>query len=170
MESVMEKTCVAHEDKGDQPFQDCLGRKGDVSSMNLFFDTSAFIKRYIDESGSDQIEALSRSADDVVISILLPIEVVSTLSRLKREKRLTQKQYGELKEAFFTDIRDITVIPLTPIVAKTAIDGIEHSALKALDAVHIGCALEYRPDFFVSSDNQQLSAAVRLGLKVKRIT
>jgi uncharacterized protein len=137
--------------------------------MNLFFDTSAFIKRYIDESGSDEIENLCTSADDVGISILLPIEIISTFSRLKREKKLTEKQYEILKEGFFIDIRDITVVSLSPETVKMAIEGIEHSPLKALDAVHIGCALEYQPDFFVSSDTQQLSAAARAGLKVKKI-
>jgi predicted nucleic acid-binding protein len=137
--------------------------------MNLFFDTSAFIKRYIDESGSDEIEKLCSLADDVGISILLPVETISTFSRLKREKKLTERQYVLLKEEFFIDLRDITVISLSPETVKAAIDNIERSPLKALDAVHIGCALEYQPDFFVSCDTQQLSAAVRAGLKVKKI-
>jgi uncharacterized protein len=137
--------------------------------MNLFFDTSAFIKRYIDESGSGEIERLCEEADDVGVSILLPIEVISTFSRLKREKRLTDRQYGLLKEELFADLRDITVVSISPETVKTAIDGIERSPLKTLDAVHIGCALEYKPDFFVSNDVQQLSAATGAGLRVKKI-
>jgi uncharacterized protein len=137
--------------------------------MNYFFDTSAFIKRYIDESGSGEIQELCDSADDIGISMLLPIETVSTFARLKRERRLSSKQYSVLKEELFADIRDITIIPLSPQIVKSAINGLEHSPLKALDAIHIGCALEYQPDFFVSSDAQQLSAAVRSGLRVKKI-
>jgi predicted nucleic acid-binding protein len=137
--------------------------------MNLFFDTSAFVKRYIDESGSDEIEELCTGADDVGVSILLPIEIVSAFSRLKREKRITEKEYTNLKEELFTDLRDITVISLSPAIVKTAIDSIERSPLKTFDATHIGCALEYQPDFFVSSDIQQLHAAGRAGLKTKKI-
>ena len=136
--------------------------------MNLFFDTSAFIKRYVEESGSEEVEKLCNSADDIGVSILLPVEAISTLSRLKREKRLSLDQYNGIKKEFFLDIRDVTMIPLTPSVVKTSIDCLERSALKALDSLHIGCALEYRPDFFISSDNRQLFAAAKAGLKIMK--
>ena len=61
------------------------------------------------------------------------------------------------------------IIPIDPDVVKKSIAAIEKSSLKALDAVHIGCALEYSPDYFVSSNKQQLIAAQKLGLKVKKI-
>jgi uncharacterized protein len=137
--------------------------------MMLFFDTSAFIKRYIDESGSVEIQNLCDQADDIGISMLLPVEAVSTFTRLKREKRISLKQYGQLKEALLADIRDITIIPLSPQILKSAINGLENSPLKAIDAIHIGCALEYQPDFFVSCDAQQLSAAARSGLRIKQM-
>jgi hypothetical protein len=88
---------------------------------------------------------------------------------LKREKKISTKQYTQIKSAFFEDIRDIYVIPIDPDVVKKSITAIERSSLKALDATHIGCALEYDPDYFVSSDKQQLIAAQKLGLKVKKI-
>jgi uncharacterized protein len=165
----MEKARHSNGVEGHQLEQGNSGRKGKKPLMKLFFDTSAFIKRYIDEKGSDEIEKLCSSADNVGISIAMPIEVISTFSRLKREKRLNEKQYGLLKCELFSDIRDITVIALTPAIVNAAIIGIEQSPLKALDAVHIGCALEYEPDYFVSGDAQQLSAAAKMGLKVKRV-
>lgn len=137
--------------------------------MNLFFDTSAFIKRYIEESGSEEIENLCATADDVGISILLPIEAVATFARLKREKYLSARQYTKIKEEFFFDILDITVISPNPAIVKNAVSAIERSPLKALDAVHIGCALEYQPDYFISSDKAQLVAAQKSGLKIKTI-
>lgn len=137
--------------------------------MKLFFDTSAFLKRYIFESGSDHVENLCYSADSIGISILLPIEAIATFSRLKREKLLSSKQYLQIKSAFLADIRDILVLPIDPIVIKKSVNAIEKSPLKALDATHIGSALEYAPDYFVSSDKQQLIAAEKLGLKVKKI-
>jgi uncharacterized protein len=137
--------------------------------MKLFFDTSAFIKRYIDEPGSDEVERLCSQADDIGISILLPVEVVSTISRLKREKHISAQQYAKIKAAFFLDIRDITVIALTPEIVKNAIQEIERTPLKTLDALHIGCALEYDPDYFISSDGRQLFAAGRSGLEIKKI-
>jgi uncharacterized protein len=165
----MEATCSTYEVEGHQSEQGSAGGKGEKPFMNLFFDTSAFIKRYLDEIGSAEIEKLCNSADEAAVSILLPIEVVSTFSRLKREKRLTEKQYAILKNELFSDIRDVTVISLTPAIVSAAIDGIEHSPLKTLDAVHLACALEYGPDYFVSADTQQITAAVKMGLRVKRV-
>jgi predicted nucleic acid-binding protein len=137
--------------------------------MMLFFDTSAFIKRYIDEGGSSEIQNLCEQADDIGISMFLPVEAISTFARLKREKRISLKQYRLLKEALLADIRDINIIPLSPPILASAISCLENSPLKALDAIHIGCALEYQPDFFVSGDAQQLSAAARSGLRVRKM-
>jgi uncharacterized protein len=165
----MEKARAENEIEGNQPQQGGSGRKGEKQVMNLFFDASAFVKRYIDESGSDEIEHLCAGADDVGVSILLPIEIVSTFSRLKREKKISEKEYTRLKEELFTDLRDVTIISFSPETVTMAIDSIERSPLKTLDAAHIGCALEYQPDFFVSSDIQQLHAAGRAGLRVKKV-
>lgn len=137
--------------------------------MNLFFDTSAFLKRYLFESGSDDVEQLCYAADDIGISIIMPIETFSTLNRLKRKKKISAKQYKLIKSEFLADIRDITVISVDVQVVKRAINTIEKSPLKALDATHIGCALVFKPDYFVSSDRQQLIAAQASGLKVKKI-
>jgi predicted nucleic acid-binding protein len=137
--------------------------------MTHFFDTSAFIKRYINESGSAEIQKLFEEADHVGISILLPVEAVSTFARLKREQRISEKQYRLLKDELFEDIRDITIISLSPQILRSAIEALENNSIKALDAIHIGCALEYQPDFFVSCDAQQLSAAARSGLRIKQV-
>lgn len=138
--------------------------------MTLFFDTSAFVKRYIDETGSAEVENLCGNADDIGISIILPIEALSTFSRLRREKRLTEKQYALLKHELFSDLRDVTVVTLSPAIVTAAIDALENSILKSLDAIHIACALEYKPDFFVSSDAQQIVAATKAGLSVKKVS
>lgn len=138
--------------------------------MTLFFDTSAFLKRYIDEMGSSEVSELCLTATDVGISILLPIEALSTFSRLKREKRLNEKQYIVLKRELFADLRDITVVSICPKVVTAAIGALEHSVLKSLDAIHIACALEFKPDFFVSGDVQQIAAAKQAGLGVKEVS
>lgn len=137
--------------------------------MKLFFDTSTFIKRYVEESGSDAVESLCSAADDVAVSILLPIEVLATFARLKREKKLTSADYKRIKDELFNDLRDIIIISLTPAIVNNSVNAIEVSSLKALDAIHIGCALEYKPDLFISSDRQQMSAAHKMGLKVKMV-
>ncbi|MFH0920714.1 MAG: type II toxin-antitoxin system VapC family toxin [Fibrobacterota bacterium] len=137
--------------------------------MKLFFDTSAFLKRYIDEPGSPEVEALCNQAEDVAVSILLPVEAVSAISRLFREKKITAPERRRIKESLFADLKDITISPLSPASIAFSIRTIESSAIKTLDAVHVGCAMEYKPDSFVSCDKQQAEAARKAGLHVKLI-
>ncbi|MBL8025698.1 MAG: type II toxin-antitoxin system VapC family toxin [Fibrobacteres bacterium] len=137
--------------------------------MKLFFDTSAFIKRYIEEAGSSEIESLCGKADDVAVSMLLPVEAVSAITRLHEEKKITVQQMKAIKSALFSDIKDITLVQLSTSAITFSIRTIESSHIKTLDAVHIGCAMEYVPDYFVTSDKQQAVSARKAGLQVKYI-
>ena len=137
--------------------------------MRLFFDTSAFLKRYIEEPGSIEVEELCKQAEDVAVSMLFPIEAVSALSRLFSTKVITLSDKRRIKKNLFDDLRDITIIPLSLSTVAFSIRTIESSAIKTLDAAHVGCAMEFKPDFFVSSDKQQTAAAHAAGLRVKLI-
>jgi predicted nucleic acid-binding protein len=41
---------------------------------------------------------------------------------------------------------------------------LEHNPLRAMDAIHLGCAVAYQPDVFVSADRHQIGAAAQIGL------
>lgn len=56
--------------------------------MKVFLDTSAFAKRYVLEEGSDNVVALCRQADNLIVSVICLPELMSTFSRLVREKKL----------------------------------------------------------------------------------
>lgn len=137
--------------------------------MKLFFDTSAFIKRYIDEPGSGEVESLCILADDIGVSIVLPIEAISAFSRLKKERKISAEQYRRMKGSLFEDLRDITILPIQPVTVGLSVKAIENAHLKALDAIHIGCSIEFKPDYFVSADRQQLAAAQQCGLEIKPV-
>jgi predicted nucleic acid-binding protein len=38
--------------------------------------------------------------------------------------------------------------------------------VRAMDALHVACALAVEPDIFVSADHRQLSAARKAGLRI----
>ena len=57
-------------------------RSRGISFMKIFFDTSAFVKRYATEPGSDDVMDLCRQADSLALSIICLPEMVSTLRRL----------------------------------------------------------------------------------------
>ncbi len=134
--------------------------------MKVFFDSSAFAKRYIVEPGSDKVEKIcSQSTTLGVSSICIP-EIISALCRLRRQSVITEDQYDIAKQALLRDIEDALICNISPSVIKQSIQILESSKVRSLDALHIACALEFEAEAFVSSDIQQLSAAQKAGLKV----
>ncbi len=134
--------------------------------MRVFFDTSAFVKRYVSEAGTDAVlEWCDRATEIGLSGIALP-EMISAFCRLRREARITDTQYQQLKSLLFADIEDAAVCDLTPAVLAQAVSSLETSALRGMDAIHIGSAIVLKADVFVSADLRQRDAAARAGLQV----
>ncbi len=134
--------------------------------MRVFLDTSAFAKRYVAEQGSDKVMALCQKADSLVVSVICLPELISTLSRLVREKKLAKADYRKLKGGAMADLADVDICQITPEVMVSAVSLLESHPLRAMDALHVACALAVEPDMFVSADYRQLSAARKAGLKI----
>lgn len=137
--------------------------------MRVFFDTSAFVKRYVDEAGSEQVIVLCRRADSLVLSVLCLPEMISTLCRLVREGKISGDDYRQLREWLLDDLEDVDICEMTPQVMSHTLRCLETHSLRAMDAIHIGCALTVVPDLFVSADRRQLQAAQGEGLQVLEV-
>ncbi len=137
--------------------------------MRVFFDTSAFVKRYVSEAGTDVVlEWCDRATEIGLSGIALP-EIISAFCRLHREARITDTQYRQLKSLLLADIEDAAVCDLTPAVLGQAVSSLETSVLRGMDAIHIGSAVVLQADVFVSADARQLEAAARAGLRVEAV-
>jgi len=136
--------------------------------MKTFLDSSAFAKRFIEEEGSEKVESLCFRASELGLSVICVSEIISALNRRLREALLTKSQYAEVKLQLITDIRDADIIQLTPSVLATAVHTLEMNPVRAMDALHIACAVEWKAELFASADLRQLAAAKRAGLKTKR--
>ena len=134
--------------------------------MRVFFDTSALAKRYVEEDGSEQVRALCAEADALGFSVLVLPELISTLCRLVREGRLSGRDYRSLKSAVHADLSDADLCDLSQEAFEKTLICLERHPLRAFDALHVGIALVYQPDLFVSADRRQVEAAGREGLKV----
>jgi uncharacterized protein len=134
--------------------------------MRIFFDTSALTKRYVEEEGSEQVRVLCATAEALGVSVLVVPELISTLCRLVREGRLSTEDYRSLKSAVQADLSDADLCDLSQDAFEQAIRCLELHSLRALDALHVGSALVYQPDLFVSADRRQAEAADREGLAV----
>jgi predicted nucleic acid-binding protein len=133
--------------------------------VKVFLDTSAFAKRYVAENGSDKVLALCRKADSLVVSVICLPELISTLSRLVRERKLGKTDYRKLKADAMADLADIDICQITPDVLAAVVALLESHPLRTMDAIHVACALAIAPDVFASADHRQLSAARKAGLK-----
>ncbi len=137
--------------------------------MRVFFDTSAFVKRYISEPGTDAVlEWCDRATEIGLSGIALP-EIVSAFCRLHREGKITGTQYRQLKSLLLADIEDAAICDLTPAVLGKAISSLETNVLRGMDAIHIGSAVVLKADVFVSADKRQREAAARSGLRVEAV-
>jgi uncharacterized protein len=137
--------------------------------VKTFFDSSAFAKRYVEEPGSQTVDSLCREATEVALSVLCVPEIISALMRRVREGLLTRREYADAKQYLSEDIRDATIINLVPEVVSSCTKILETSAVRAADALHVACALEWKTELFVSADKRQISAAKRAGLPTKLV-
>jgi len=134
--------------------------------VKVFLDTSALAKRYVAEQGSDQVLAVCQQADSLVVSVICLPELVSTLCRLVREEKLASAAYRTLKGGMMADLADVDICEITQEVLASVVSLLELHPLRAMDGLHVACALACAPDAFVSADHRQLSAARKAGLSV----
>jgi len=135
--------------------------------LKTFFDSSAFAKRYIDEEGSQLVDDICRETTELSLSVICVPEIISALNRRVREKHLSRSDYSKIKRHLSDDVRDAMMINLVPEVIATSTRLLEVSTLRAMDALHVACAMTWRAELFVSSDKQQIKAAKKAGLKTK---
>ena len=140
-----------------------------VILLNVFLDSSALAKRYVQESGSARVDALLLSASSLGISMVSVPEVVSALCRRRRERKLSQQQYLKAKQALLDDLRDASVVNVTDQVVARAVELLERWPLRSSDSLHVASAAEWAADLFVSADQTQCVAARGYGLRVEEI-
>ncbi|OGQ87465.1 MAG: twitching motility protein PilT [Deltaproteobacteria bacterium RIFOXYD12_FULL_56_24] len=137
--------------------------------MLVFFDSSAFVKRYVREEGTDLVIFWCEQATELCVSGIALPEIVSAFCRLLRENRITSEQYTHLKGSLMADISDAAICDLTPEVIRLSLIALEKNVLRGMDAIHLGSALALKADIFVSADTRQCAAAAQAGLKVIQV-
>jgi predicted nucleic acid-binding protein len=137
--------------------------------MRVFFDSSAFAKRFVHEEGSERVLSWCDQATELCLSGIALPEIISTFCRLQREKQITPLQYRHLKTMLMADIADAVICDLTPEVLRSTIAALENNILRGMDAIHIGSAVTLKADIFVSADARQCSAAEQSGLRVVQV-
>ena len=129
--------------------------------MNLFFDTSALVKFFHEEEGTDIVtELILDRNNEVWISELGRLEFVSAVFRRFRNKELDEEQLNSAVNSFEDQIAGFNIEPLGHAVLEEAELFIKNygrtHGLKAVDALHLGTfSLISEKDwsFVVADDN-----------------
>ena len=137
--------------------------------MRVFFDASAVAKRYVEESGSEEVRQWCDRDTELPLSVVVVPELISAFCRLRREGKITRRQYTALKEQLLLDIVDALVVDTTPQVLSQAVLALESHTLRGMGAIHVGAAVECGAHAFVTADRQQASAARAMGLEVVQV-
>lgn len=137
--------------------------------MRVFFDSSAFVKRYVDETGTEAVLVWCDRASEIGLSGIALPEIVSAFCRLRRESKIDDTRYGQLKSLLLADIEDAAICDLTPEVLAQSIVCLETNLLRGMDAIHIGSAVALKADIFITADQRQGNAASRAGLRVEEV-
>ena len=136
--------------------------------MILFFDTSALIKKYIDEKGSRKVDLLMNEADRIIVSAITGIETCSAFRRLLTDRAVSESDYRVVMREFATDYPFFTRVDLDDPAVSCAKYAIEKYRLKTLDSIQLGTALAVRDDidYFVACDARLAHSGKKEGLRV----
>ena len=141
-----------------------------------FLDTSALVKRYVPELGSNWIQSITVPAagNFLAISQITWVEVCSAFSRRQREGSLSGDEVDQLMGYFRTDFdNQYEVLEVDRTLIETAGALVMQNPLRAYDSVQLASALRVQstlvsvPDtqlVFVSADNRLLNIAHSEGL------
>jgi len=139
--------------------------------QSAYVDTSAFIKRYLPESRTDEMEAFAISGEyRMAISSLTVTEFRSVLKRKLRDEAVGPDFVQKAKEQLLKEIAGGTlrfhaIDAATFNLAGELIDRLS-SPLATLDAIHLACARATGATLMVSADKQLLRAATEAGMTV----
>lgn len=139
---------------------------------DYFLDTSALVKRHINETGSAWVRSLIRSkvSHSLYIARITAVEVTSAITRRQHSGDLSPAQAGEILGHFRRHlIHRYRVIELTPALFDAAMRSARKHRLRAYDAVQLAAVMQIRqlhqdaglePVTLVSADRDLNAAAL----------
>ncbi|MFZ0886940.1 MAG: type II toxin-antitoxin system VapC family toxin [Candidatus Binataceae bacterium] len=125
-----------------------------------YFDTSALIKRFIEEAGSKQVEALIEADPRLATSRVAYAEVHAGLARKLREGAMTAGAHRRTSRLFESDWRAYIRVDLVDPLLALVRDLVQRHPLRAFDAIHLASAIRLQEQ--LGDDIRLVAADVRL--------
>jgi predicted nucleic acid-binding protein len=134
----------------------------------LYLDTSAWLKLYIDERGTQEVIAAVQSAELVAISRVAYAEARAALARVLREKRTTRAEHRKRIAALDADYVEVLKVEVSEDVVRQAGELAESHALRGFDAIQLASARwlarkSHKPVRLMAFDGRVSEAAHALG-------
>jgi predicted nucleic acid-binding protein len=139
--------------------------------MILYVDTSALVKKYIQEEGTDLVLSWLDEADMIGTALVTRVELAATLTRAVKASRLSAAGVQDTLKDFRSDWEDFHRVAVDEaLVAYADSLACEHG-LRGYDAIHLACALTWKNVLRVSVtlitfDGELRGAALQVGLAV----
>lgn len=148
--------------------------------MNLyFFDSSALVKRYVNETGSQWVQTVTsaNTSNILFVSRITRVEILSAFARLQREGKVAAISMTTTLQLFQYDwTNQYYIIELDQDITEHAGELVQQYPLRAYDSVQLASALSLHPFFaridpslfkFVCADDRLLSAAQSEGMQIE---
>lgn len=126
-------------------------------------DSSALLKRYVEEPDSESAESLLRSDPSLLTARHTVVEVRRNLARL-----LEEREASAARAAFLEDLGVLSIVELDEVTCEMAAAISELTGVRTLDALHLAAAQRIGGPAvpFLTFDVRQAQAARGLGLTV----
>jgi predicted nucleic acid-binding protein len=132
-----------------------------------FLDSTAFVKLFVQEAGTDAIIRLMEATEDnrKLISAGTPLEVYAALKRRERAGGIAAADSEAARNILRVEAARMVQQPLNPAVLEAARQLLDHHELHSAEALQLGAAVVAREMFqgmeiiFVSVDQRLLEAA-----------
>lgn len=130
----------------------------------IYLDTSALIKRFVNEKGSALAESLVQGKGSVATAKIAYAEIFAGLTRKLREGNVSKTQYALACRQFERDWHAYLRVGLGDDILLLARDLIQRHPLRGYDAVHLASALRLKIALgeeitFAAADERLLKAA-----------
>lgn len=137
--------------------------------MIYFADTSALVKRYVNEVGSGYIRTLLATPDNILYqTFLTPFEITSAFYRRQRMKELSVEEVALALQAYRVHShQEYVLVPYSEALMNTAEALLARYPLRTLDAIQLAAALTLKSTFpaddvpltFLSADDRLIAVA-----------
>jgi len=137
--------------------------------MRIAFDSSAIFKRYSLESWRDEVAAAFDKATAICVAPHLRLEVLTSASRLLRDKLLDMAGHQWLLNQLAEDLVSWEVMPFSTAVEDASLRAVDAARVRAMDALHVGAAIVARVDLFVTADKRQAEASRAMNIPTQLV-